>query len=80
LELWRLPQNRRFYGKMKCLCLSLRYIGEKVMTLSKTYGIKARCYWEHPWETHWEPRERKNEENPPPLIHPKLQRKNIKAL
>ncbi len=20
----------------------------------KTYGIKARCYWEHPWETHWE--------------------------
>jgi hypothetical protein len=17
-------------------------------------GIKARCYWEHPWGTHWE--------------------------
>jgi len=20
-------------------------------------GIKARCYWEHPWGTHWEPKE-----------------------
>jgi hypothetical protein len=28
--------------------------GEKGRTLSKTYGIKARCYWEHPWGTHWE--------------------------
>jgi len=26
-------------------------------TLGKTYGIKVRCYWEHPWGTHWEPRE-----------------------
>jgi ABC-type transporter lipoprotein component MlaA len=26
-------------------------------TLGKTYGINARCYWEHPWGTHWEPRE-----------------------
>jgi len=25
------------------------------MTLGKTNGIKARCYWEHPWGTHWEP-------------------------
>jgi hypothetical protein len=23
--------------------------------LGKTYGIKVRCYWEHPWGTHWEP-------------------------
>jgi hypothetical protein len=22
--------------------------------VGKTYGIKGRCYWEHPWETHWE--------------------------
>jgi hypothetical protein len=22
--------------------------------LGKTYGIKPRCYWEYPWETHWE--------------------------
>jgi len=21
--------------------------------LGKTYGIKVRCYWEHPWGTHW---------------------------
>jgi hypothetical protein len=32
-------------------------IGEKGSTLGKTYGIKARCFWEHPWGTHWEPRE-----------------------
>jgi len=25
--------------------------------LGKTYGIEASCYWEHPWETHWELRE-----------------------
>jgi hypothetical protein len=30
-------------------------IYEKGRTLSKTYGIKARCDWEHPWGTHWEP-------------------------
>jgi hypothetical protein len=30
---------------------------ESVRTLGQTYGIKARCYWEHPWGTHWEPRE-----------------------
>ncbi len=48
------PQNRRFYGKMKCLSLWPTYIGEKGRTLGKTYGIKAKCYWEHPWGTHWE--------------------------
>jgi hypothetical protein len=26
-------------------------------TLGQTYGIKTRCYWEHDWGTHWEPRE-----------------------
>jgi hypothetical protein len=51
------PQNRSFYEKMECLPLWPTYIGEEWMTLRKTYGIKARCYWEHPWETHWEPRE-----------------------
>jgi hypothetical protein len=29
----------------------------KGRTLGKIYGIKVRCYWEHPWGTHWEPRE-----------------------
>jgi hypothetical protein len=45
------------------------YIGEKGRTLGKTYGIKARCYWE-PREhvenlkgTYWE--QRKNEKNDP---------------
>jgi len=48
----------------------------KGRTLGKTYGRKVRCYWEHPWGTHWEPREHdenlmqtcweqgKNEKNP----------------
>jgi len=49
------PQDRRFYVKIECLPLWPTYIGEKGRTLGKTYGIKARCYWEHPWGTHWEP-------------------------
>jgi hypothetical protein len=45
LKLWRLPKNRRFYGKMECLLpLWPSYIGEKGRTLGKTYRIKARCY------------------------------------
>jgi len=39
---------------MECLPLSPTYICEKGRTLSKTYGIKAGCNWEHPWGTHWE--------------------------
>jgi hypothetical protein len=51
------PQNRRFYGNMGCLPLWPTYIGEKGRTLGKTYEMKARFYWEHPWGTHWRPRE-----------------------
>ncbi len=51
------PKIKRFFGKMECLPLWPIYVGEKRRTLGKTYGIKARCYWEHPWGTHWEPRE-----------------------
>jgi len=58
VETMEAPQNSRFYGKMECLPLWLTYIGEKGRTLLKTYGIKARCFWEHYWGTHWEPRER----------------------
>jgi hypothetical protein len=43
---------------MECFPLWPSYIGEKGRTLGKTYGIKVRCYWEHPWGntlgTHWE--------------------------
>ncbi len=46
-----------FYGKMEFLPLWPTYIGEKRRTLGKTYGIKARCYWEYAWGTHWELRE-----------------------
>jgi hypothetical protein len=27
-----------------------RYMGRN---LGKTYGFDIRCYWEHPWGTHW---------------------------
>jgi hypothetical protein len=47
LKLWRLPQIEMFYGKMEFLPLWPTYIGEKGRTLGKTYGIKARCNWEH---------------------------------
>jgi len=46
------PQNGRFHAKMECLSLWPAYMGEKGRTLGKTYVIKARCYWEHPWGTH----------------------------
>jgi hypothetical protein len=50
IKLWRLPKKKRFYGKLEWLSLGPTYIGEKGRTLGKTFGIKARCYWEHPWE------------------------------
>jgi len=31
---------------LHCIYLWLNYIGEKGRTLGKTYGIKARYYWE----------------------------------
>jgi len=43
--------------KVGVLPLWPTYIGEKGRTLGKTYGIKVRCYWEHPWGTHRDPRE-----------------------
>jgi len=46
IEIWRvLPFGPRIY---------LRRGG---ITLGKTYGIKTRCYLEHPWGAHWELRE-----------------------
>jgi hypothetical protein len=54
-NLWRLPKHRTFYGAPPPLA---SYIGEKGgRTLGKTYGIKARRFWEHPCATHWEPTE-----------------------
>ncbi len=55
IEFMDAPQNRRFYGKMDHLPLWPNYISEKGETLGKTYGIKTKCCWEHPWGTHWEP-------------------------
>jgi hypothetical protein len=50
VETMEAPQNRRFYTKMECLTLWPTYIVEKGRTLGKTYGSKARYYWEHTWE------------------------------
>jgi hypothetical protein len=50
VETMEASQNRRSYGKMESLPLWPTCIGEKGRTLGKTYKIKARCYWEHPWE------------------------------
>jgi hypothetical protein len=79
VEIMEAPQNRIFYGKMECFPSRPTYIGEKGRTLGITYVVKARCYLEHPWETHWEPIEnlkgtcweqRKNEKNSPPFPPP----------
>jgi len=67
------PQNRRFYEKMECLPLWPTYLGDKWRTLGKTYGINARFYWEHPWETHWE--QRKDEKILPVSPNPKFIKK-----
>jgi len=69
---------------MKCLPFWPTYIGEKGRTLGKTYGIKARCYWEHPWNlgnilgTQWEFEGNKGKRKKSPSPH-NLKRKKIKA-
>jgi len=67
---------------MECFPLWPTDICEKGRTLSKTYGIKARCDWEHPWGTHWEPigtpKKRKNLPlSLPPPSPPKFKRKPV---
>jgi hypothetical protein len=71
---------------MECLWLWPTYVGEKGRTLGKTYGIKAWCYWEYPWGTHWElegnmlgRKEKRKKSSPSPPPNPKLERKKIKA-
>jgi hypothetical protein len=54
LKLWRLPKIEDSTESWSALSLWPTYIGEKGRTLDKTYGIKARRYWEHPWRTHRE--------------------------
>ncbi len=79
IETMKAHKNWRFYGQMECLPLWPTDICEKGRTLSKTYGIKARCNWEHPWGTHWEPvgtkeKWKKSSSSLPPSP-PKLKRK-----
>jgi hypothetical protein len=81
-------KHQLFYISVK-LILQAKWLGERIdmicscsshvkvlpnhMTLGM-YGIKARCYLEHPWGTYWEfnnplgtwREQRKNEKNPPP--------------
>jgi hypothetical protein len=46
------PKIEDSIERLKCLPLWPTYIGEKGRTLGKTYRIKERCYWEHPWGEH----------------------------
>jgi hypothetical protein len=57
VRLWRVPKIEDSTERYWVPALWPHYVGEKARTLDKTYGIKARCYWEHPWGTHWELRE-----------------------
>ncbi len=87
LKLWRLPKIEDSLKRWSVSALWPSHIGEKWRTLGRTYGIKARCYWEHPWGTHWEltgpwkehigKKKEKWKKSPPP---PKLKGKIIKAL
>jgi hypothetical protein len=58
LKLWRLPKIEDSMERWSVCPLWPTYLGEKGRTLSKTYGIKVRRYWEHPLGntlgTHWE--------------------------
>jgi hypothetical protein len=79
-------KNRSLCGKMNCIPLWPTYIGEKGRTLGKTYGIKARCYWEQPWGTHWEfernmlGTKKMKKNSPSPFPTQNLKEKKIKAL
>jgi hypothetical protein len=86
LKLWRLSKIEDSTKRPEHLYLWPMYIGEKGRTLGKTYGITARCYWEHPGGTHWKSREHIGN---PMKIHWELEgnmletkekRKKIKAL
>jgi hypothetical protein len=81
LKLWRLPQDRRSYGKMDRLALWPTHIGEKGRTLGKTYGIQGEVllgtlgtYWEPEGGTYWE--QRKNEKKSSPNPTQNLREKN----
>jgi len=51
LKLWRLPQNRRFYGKMECVSVWPIHIGKKGMTLGKTHiGLNQGAIGSPHWE------------------------------
>jgi len=49
LKLWTLPKIEDSMERRNVYTLWPSYISEKGRTLGKTYGIKVRCYWEHPW-------------------------------
>jgi len=53
-KLWKLPKLENFMERWSASPFWPTYTGEKGRTLGKTYGINVRCYWEHPWGTHWE--------------------------
>ncbi len=80
LKLWRFTKIENSMDRWSASPLWPTDICEKGRTLSKTYGIKARCDWEHPWGTHWElfgtkEKWKKSSSFPAPPSPPKLKRK-----
>jgi len=59
LKLWRLPKIEDSMERWSAFPFGTPIYIEVLRgrTLGKTYGVKGRCYWEHPWGTHWEPTE-----------------------
>jgi hypothetical protein len=57
LKFGRLPKMMVSFEDQVPL-LWLIYLGEKGRCKGKNFGQriwdKVKCYWEHPWETHWE--------------------------
>jgi hypothetical protein len=51
LKLRRLPKIEDSMEGWSASTFRPTYIGRNGRTLGKTYGIKASCYWEHPWGT-----------------------------
>ncbi len=73
LNVWDLPKIEGSILEYIAPCLWPSYIGWRRTTVAEPYGIKVKCYWEHPWGTQWELDgnmlgTKEYEKNPPP--HP----------
>jgi hypothetical protein len=49
-----LPQNEASFERWSASPFGPPIYVRRGGLWGKTYGIKARCHWEHPWGTPWE--------------------------